>query len=195
MKLAASQQLYTYWRELKAARTAPERNDVDPSAIRGVLADTLILEFDPAAGYPVRIVGSRTNALFMRELRGEAFLDIWRAADRSETADILAAVADEAQPYLLGASGGPPGMDKVDVEILLLPLRHRGATHSRVLGSCAPRQSPRWLGLSPIGPIALTSLRALGRSDFENNSRPSLPAAPAPDFQRRGHLFVYSART
>ena len=70
MKLAASRELFAYWNALRGARSAPERDDVDPGAIRGVLADTFILEFDPAAGFPLRVVGTRTNALFLRELRG-----------------------------------------------------------------------------------------------------------------------------
>ena len=46
MKLAASGELFAYWNALRGARSAPERNDVDPGAIRGILADTFVLEFD-----------------------------------------------------------------------------------------------------------------------------------------------------
>ncbi len=194
MKLAASQQLYAYWRELKGARAAPERSDVDPGAIRGVLADTFILEFDRRAGHPFRISGSRTNALFARELRGQPFLDLWREADRAEIVDIVASIADEARPFLLGASGGPPGAAPVDIETLLLPLRHRGATHARLLGACAPRAAPAWLGLLEVGKLALISLRSLGHADLGGFDGGNAARALSPDFLRRGHLFVYSAR-
>ncbi len=70
LKLAATQELFAYWNRIRGARSAPERNDVEPGEIRGILADTLILDFDPQAGFPLRIAGSRTNALFLRELRG-----------------------------------------------------------------------------------------------------------------------------
>ena len=89
MKLAASRELFAYWNALRGLRSAPERDDVDPGAIRGVLADTFILEFDPAAGFPLRVVGTRTNALFLRELRGEPFLGLWREADRAEIAELV----------------------------------------------------------------------------------------------------------
>ena len=193
LKLAASQQLFSYWTQLRGARGAPERNDIDPAAIRGVLADTFILEFNPTAGFPLRISGSRTNALFLRELRGEAFLELWRPQDRAEAGEILAAVANEAQPFLLGAVGGPAGVETTDVEVLLLPLRHHGATHSRVLGACAPHSLPRWLGLLPIGTLALTSLRALApraRNAPDAQSREFLRQG---NFRRRGHLYVYSS--
>lgn len=196
MKLAATQQLHAYWRYLKRDRSAPERNDIDPGEIRGVLADTFILEYEPAAGFPMRIVGTRTNALFQRELRGQPFVDLWRHGDRAEVVRLLESVADEAQPFLVGAAGGPTDGGLIDVEVLLLPLRHRGATHARLLGACAPRRAPEWLGILPIGPMSLTSLRAIRDEDV----KPRAPNAPkgfarATEIQRRGHLIVYSNRS
>ena len=193
VKLAATQELFEYWRRIKGARSAPERNDVEPGAIRGVLADTFILDFDPRAGFPLRIAGSRSNALFMRELRGQPFLDIWRDGDREEMRSIIRSVADEAQPFLIGASGAPPGVFGTDIEILLLPLRHLGATHARILGSCTPRGAPPWLGILPIGPISLISLRAL-RPEEHRLDRPPSDAGfgRKGEFTRRGHLIVYS---
>jgi hypothetical protein len=193
LKLAASQQLFSYWTHLRGARGAPERNDIDPAAIRGVLADTFILEFNPTAGFPLRISGSRTNALFLRELRGEAFLELWRPQDRAEAGEILAAVANEAQPFLVGAVGGPAGVETTDVEVLLLPLRHHGATHSRILGACAPHALPRWLGLLPIGALALTSLRALAPRARNGSDAQSNEFLRQGNFRRRGHLYVYSS--
>jgi hypothetical protein len=188
VKLAASQQLFAYWSELRGARGAPERSDIDPGAIRGVLADTFILEYAPGAKFPMRIAGSRTNALFMRELRGAPFVELWRPDDRGEISDIVATVANETQPFLIGASGGPGGMSAVDIEVLLLPLRHNGATHSRILGACAPRKTPEWLGLIGIEALGLASLRALGREERDG------ALAASANFHRHGHLFVYSSR-
>ena len=196
MKLAATEQLHSYWRELKRERSAPERNDIDPGEIRGVLADTFILEYEPRAGFPMRIVGTRTNALFQRELRGQPFLDLWRRADRLELIRLIESVAGEAQPFLIGAAGGPTGAELVDVDVLLLPLRHRGATHARMLGSCAPRRTPEWLGILPIGAMALTSLRAIRDEDYKAKA-PNAPRgfARPTEVQRRGHLTVYSNRS
>ena len=195
MKLAATIELYAYWNQLRGARSAPERNDVDPGAIRGVLADTFVLDFDDKRGFPFRIAGSRANALFLKELRGLSFLELWRDADREELDSILHCVADEAQAFLIGAEAGPPGLDAVDIEIILLPLRHHGLTHSRVLGGLAVHAAPAWTGLIGAGPIALTSLRALDRPTPE----PLKPEDAAPvDFSLRDmprrykHLFVYS---
>ena len=193
MKLAASQQLYAHWAALKGARSAPERNDVDPGAIRGVLADTFILEFEVPT-FPLRIVGSRMNTLFQRELRGESFLSLWRDQDRAELSEILAAVADEAQPFLIGAAAAPAGAPAVEAEALLLPLRHHGATHARILGSLSPGMIRAWFGLLPAEPLAMTTLRALKPDETRSDIGLTKAFAAGPEFMRRGHLFVYSAQ-
>ena len=195
MKLAATMELYGYWNRLRGARSAPERGDVDPGAIRGVLADTFILDFNASRGFPFRIAGSRANALFLKELRGLSFLELWREADREELGSLLHCVADEAQPFLIGAEARPASREAVDIEIILLPLRHHGLTHCRVLGGLAIHAAPEWMGLMKAGPIALTSLRALESSARE---KPSPEGGPHADFslhnipRRYKHLFVYS---
>jgi hypothetical protein len=195
VKLAATIELYAYWNRLRGARSAPERNDVDPGAIRGVLADTFVLDFDARRGFPFRIAGSRANALFLKELRGFSFLDLWGSADREELDSILHCVADEAQAFLIGAEARLPNLDAANVEIVLMPLRHHGLTHARVLGGLAVLAAPAWMGLSGGGPIALTSLRALDppareRLKPEDAARIDFSLREAP--RRYKHLFVYS---
>ena len=194
MKLAVTMELYAYWNQLRARRSAPERNDVDPGAIRGVLADTFVLDFDEAHGFPFRIAGSRANAIFLKELRGRPFLDLWADADRGELKSVLHCVADEAQAFLVGAQARPPGLGAVDLEVILLPLRHHGLTHSRLLGAFAVHAAPAWMGLMGAGPIALASLRAL---DSSASPAPVQESAAEACFSLRDpprryrHLFVY----
>src|SRR5271154_3899904 len=153
VKLAATIELYAYWNRLRGARSAPARNDVDPGEILGVLADTFVLDFDEKRGFPFRIAGSRANAIFLKELRGLSFLELWRDTDREELDSILHCVADEAQPFLIGAEAGPPGLGAMEIEVILLPLRHHGLTHSRILGSFGSHAAPAWTGLIGAGPI------------------------------------------
>jgi hypothetical protein len=195
VKLAVTMELYAYWNRLRGARSAPERNDVDPGAIRGVLADTFVLDFDEGRAFPFRIAGSRANAIFLKELRRLSFLELWRDADRKEIDAILHCVADEAQPFLIGAEARPPGLGAVDLEAILLPLRHHGLTHARVLGAIAAHAAPSWLGLVGAGPITLTSLRALDPPPRQGSA---MEGAAAAGFSLRNppkrykHLFVYS---
>jgi hypothetical protein len=159
MKLVASRELYAYWSQLRRARSAPERSQIDPTAIPGLLADTFILEVDPRAGYPFRIAGARTSSLFLTELRGRPFLALWAQSSRQEVANILTTVVDEATPAVSGVAAKPAGLPTLELELLLLPLRHHGATHARVLGLCSPAVSPSWLGLVPVGPMTIVSSR------------------------------------
>jgi hypothetical protein len=199
VKLATSQELHAYWSLLRGARSAPERSEIDPGAIRGVLADTFILEVDPSARYAIRVAGARTNSLFARELRGASFVELWRAPDRREIATMLASVAHEAVAIVAGASSDPAGAQPLDLELLLLPLRHHGKTDARILGSLTPASLPSWLGLFAAGPLSLLSLRVLRGADSAPREA-SLAAdedAPArgfgspPSFARHGHLFVH----
>jgi hypothetical protein len=195
VKLAVTMELYAYWNRLRGKRSTPERNDIDPGAIRGVLADTFVLDFDKQRGFPFRIAGSRANAIFAKELRGLSFLELWRDADRGDIDSVLHCVADEAQAFLIGAEARPPGLAAVHVEVILLPLRHHGLTHSRLLGAFAVHAAPAWMGLMEAGPIALASLRAL-----DSSAPPALrqESAAAAGFslrntpKRHKHLFVYS---
>jgi hypothetical protein len=190
LKLAPSLELYAYWNALRGARGAPERNDIEPGALRGVLADTFILEFSRPLGFPFRVVGGRTNAMFCRELRGAPFLGLWSSEDAREVARVIESAADGAQPFLIGARGAPEGVTALDFEVLVLPLRHHGATHARALGCCTPGASAPWFGLLPMRPLAIASLRALSAAPASGFA-PSPPVSPA--FRRRGHLFVYSS--
>lgn len=154
-------ELYGYWNALRAGRPAPERNDVDPAAIRTILADTFVLEFNPADGFPFRICGSRINALFQCELRGVSFLRLWRETDRREIESILKRVADRTQPCLLGGEPRFPGTSPLHIEVALLPLSHCGSTHSRLLGCADAGDGGDWLGLIGAGAATLTSVKPL----------------------------------
>ena len=46
MKQASSRELFGYWTAKRGSRPAPERGEIEPSAIRRALGDVFILEFD-----------------------------------------------------------------------------------------------------------------------------------------------------
>ncbi len=199
MKLASSRELYAYWTRLRGARSAPERSEIDPTAIRGVLDDTFILEIDQRAGYPFRIAGARTSSLFQRELRGRPFLDIWQGEARPEILEMLAIVADEASPVVAGATAKAAGFQPLELELLVLPLRYRGATHSRIIGLCSPTVAPTWLGLAPVAPMALQSMRVLRQGDQRSGPAAARAGAmPASQLEgvarrvRQGHFQFFS---
>ena len=161
MKQASSRELFGYWAARRGSRTAPERGEIEPSAIRRALGDVFILEFDRALGHPFRLAGTRVCALFGRELKNERFLELWSAASRATVADLLDGVADEATGFVAAASGRTAEGWAQDVELVLLPLAHRGDTHARMIGALAPLSAPFWLGAACLGSLTLGNIRHL----------------------------------
>lgn len=167
MKHKATRELFAYWNELRGARAAPERGEIDPAAIREVLADTFMLDVDLTRRFPFRLAGTRVNGLFDAEQKGRSFLDIWRQEERRNLAAILCTVADGACPVVTGGVAAAGAQDECAVEVLLLPLRHHGRTHARILGLVKPLTRPAWIGLLPVGPISLRALRIIDVDECE----------------------------
>ena len=122
MKQASSRELFGYWVARRGTRAAPERGEIEPSAIRRALGDVFILEFDRRAGHPFRLAGTRVCALFGRELKNEPFLNLWGEQARAEVAQLLSVVADEVSGAVAGISGRTSEGWSQDLELVLLPL-------------------------------------------------------------------------
>jgi hypothetical protein len=195
MKLGTSKELFSYWSRLRGERAAPDRADIDPAAIRNVLADTFILELDDDR--PFRVSGARIGAIFGRELKGESFLSIWREEDRAAVERMVSRASGEVRPALAVASAGPRGRVRVELEILLLPLRHYGRTQARMLGALSPDAIPTWLGLIAAEPMSLLESRFVRDDEEIQRVEPGAeqqlglrwPAREEP--LRRRHLFVH----
>lgn len=162
MRHRVSKDLFAYWRELKGARSAPDRSDIDPGKIRHILADTFIIEVDDDRTFPLRLSGTRVNALWLREQKGDSFLDLWSADDRQSVSATLATVIDGVAPVVAGVKTRAENNERLELELLLLPLRYFGKTHSRVLGALSPVYQPDWLGYVSAGPLELISMRVIG---------------------------------
>jgi hypothetical protein len=184
VKHSSTRELYDYWNHQRGDRTAPERAEIEPGAIRRTLGDSFILAYDPQGGHPFRLAGTRICGLFIRELRSEPFESLWDPVDRPAVHRLLGAVADEMGAVIAGATGRTAEGYQVDLELLLLPLRHRGKTHARQIGVLAPLTRPYWLGSSPVGSLALGSHRHLG--SVSGTLVPvKLPAPAAPKVRHR----------
>jgi hypothetical protein len=162
MRHPSIRELFDYWNDLRGRRIAPDRSDIDPAAIRVLLADTFILAFDAVEGHPFRVAGTRVAALFGRELKGDAFVELWTAETRPMVRDLLNVVAHESIGIVAGASAVNGLGAPVDFELLILPLLHRGRTDARIMGALVPAQSSAWLGATTVARLALGTLRYLG---------------------------------
>jgi len=162
MKHAASRELYAYWQEKRGTRPAPERTEIEPGAIRGVLADAFILALDRGSGHPIRLAGTRLCALFGREIKGESFLDLWASTSRPTMEGLLSILSDECTGTVAGATGRNENGESVELELLLLPLSIRRPIFARAIGVLAPLKIPSWLGTGPIGPLTIGGRRHIG---------------------------------
>jgi hypothetical protein len=189
MKHASTRELYSYWNARRGSRSAPERGEIEPGAIRHVLGDSFVLSFEPSLDHPFRLAGTRVCALFGRELKTEPFVHLWDGADRAQLRDILTIVADEAIGTVAGATAATEDGARVELELLLLPLRHHGDLHARVLGALAPNECPYWLGRHAVKSLTLGTLRYLDPGhDVDTPFGP--PRAPV-STNARGRLTVY----
>jgi hypothetical protein len=185
MRHPSIRELFDYWNLRRGRRAAPDRADIEPGAIRKVLADTFILSFDETAGHPFRIAGTRVCAAFGRELKNDSFLDLWDPESRTQVRGLLNVVANEAVGVVASARGSSTVRTTHDVELLVLPLSHRGRTNVRVLGALAHRDAGDWLGACTLGHLSLGTLRYLGP---ELEATP--PIAPVRADGRIRHGFI-----
>lgn len=163
MRHQISRDLFDYWNNLRGARAAPDRDAIDPRAIHHILADTFLLEVDADGVFPLRVAGSRVNALWGEELRGSSFIDLWRARDRPGVQSALMAVVDGVAPVVGGVRARVSGETAMELEVMLLPLRHFGKTHSRVFGSLSPARPPDATRQACVGPLEFVSMRIVDR--------------------------------
>ena len=156
--------LLDYWNERRGRRAVPERDDIEPEAIRGLLADAFILSIDPARGHPFRLAGTRVCALLGREIKGQAFLDLFSPDTRSELRDLIGIIAQESVGVVAGVRELAAAGRGAALELVLLPLRHHGCSDARLLGALAASEPPNWLGTRALRCLELGTYRFVGRA-------------------------------
>jgi hypothetical protein len=203
MRQAASQELYSYWNRVRGARLSPEREEIDPTEIRHILADTMVLEVDDERQFPIRISGSRLNALFLNEQKGVPFVTLFAPEDRVSICAMALSVLDSQRPAVAGLLAEAEFGEDAALELLLLPLRHRGKTHSRLLASLTPLEAPSWFGLRSACCLRLVAMRYIdseGTTPAPSLLKPVEPAkkpgelASRPKFRRFSFFVIPGGR-
>ena len=165
MQKASTKTLYDYWNSLRGSRSAPDRRDIDPTRIRGALANTFILELNDQSAFDFRLAGSHLCAAYARELKGRSFTRLWHVRDRDAMDTLVRAVTEDHAVALITFQGTTAIHTKVTVETMLLPIRHNGSTHTRMLGSMTALDEPYWFGVEPILEQRITGLRLIWPDD------------------------------
>ena len=190
MKHQSTRAVFEYWNKKRGTRLAPARADIDPTEIRYALSDTFILAADFVDCLRFRLAGTRVCALFGREIKGEAFTELWSDASRQSIDDLLAIVNKEAIGAVAGLTARTQDGAETDLELLLLPIDHVGHARIRAIGVLAPTVTPYWIGAKPVTELTLGTLRHVG-PDADSSIVPRLLPAAAGSRVQHGFV-VYS---
>ncbi|MHA6297887.1 PAS domain-containing protein [Devosia sp. CAU 1758] len=161
MQMPSTKTLYTYWNTIRGSRSAPDRRDIDPTRIREALANTFILELDGQDKFSFRLAGSHLCTSYCRELKGRSFSALWHDRDGDAMDTLLRAVTEDHAVALVTFQGTTALQTKVTFETILMPLRHNGSTHTRILGAMTSLDEPYWLGVQPVLEQRITGLRLI----------------------------------
>jgi hypothetical protein len=165
MQKQSTKALYEYWNALRGSRSAPDRRDLDPTKIRGALANTFILELNDTREFDFRLAGSHICAAYARELKGRSFTRLWHPRDRDAMETLVRAVTEDHAVALITFSGITAVRTRMSIETILLPLRHNGSTQSRLLGAMTALDEPYWFGVQPVVEQRITGLRLIWPDD------------------------------
>ena len=165
MQKQSTKTLYDYWNSLRGSRSAPDRRDIDPTKIRGALANTFILELNDSREFDFRLAGSHICAAYARELKGRSFTRLWHPRDRDAMETLVRAVTEDHAVALITFQGQTALNTKLPVETILLPVRHNGSTQTRLLGAMTAMDEPYWFGSQPIVEQRITGLRLIWPDD------------------------------
>lgn len=166
MQKTSTRTLYDYWNSIRGARSAPDRKDIDPTRIRDALAYTFILELDESDKFSFRLAGSHLCTSYCRELKGRSFSTLWHERDSDAMETLIRAVTEDHAVALVTFQGTTALHTKVSFETILMPLRHNGSTHTRLLGAMTALDEPYWLGVQPVIEQRITGLRLLWPDDM-----------------------------
>ena len=175
MKHQSTRTVFDYWNTKRGTRLVPVRDDIDPTEIRHALGDTFMLAADFVDQLRFRLAGTRVCALFGREIKGEAFNELWNESSRKAIDELLAIVTNEASGAVAGLTARTEDGEVTDLELLLLPLHHAGHARIRAIGVLAPTNS------------ALLARRQAGHRAHARH------AAPYRGRRRRQHCATFGA--
>jgi len=165
MQKQSTKTLYDYWNTLRGSRSAPDRRDLDPTKIRGALANTFILELNDSSEFDFRLAGSHICSIYARELKGRSFTRLWHPRDRDAMGTLVRAVTEDNAVALVTFTGMTAIHTRTTVEAILLPVRHNGSTQTRLLGAMTVVDEPYWLGVQPVVEQRISGLRLIWPDD------------------------------
>ncbi len=194
MKHAATQEIFSYWNTLRAARPAPSRTQINPTAIPKILPDIFLLETNSEGELIFRLAGTRLCALFGRELRGTAFRDLWLAGSEYGVDDLAHTVLEEKAAVVAGAEGFASDERGCNLELILLPLDRMGAEGTCIVGCLSASPIPEWFSIYPLSSAFLKTTRICWPSGRKDIMESGLVQAGNDDYGQKDIAYPASVR-
>ena len=197
MRHKTSKKIFTYWNNLRGARIAPERTEIEPSDIRDILGDTFILEVDHLyKTISFRLAGTKLCSSYGRELKSVGFLGLWDETDNMKIFDAVKQVYEHAKPIVIAHVAETENKQFLEYETLLLPLSNGTSQTVRILGTAAPSEIPTWIGFDAVINNRIKSVRTVTSDELMHTPAlaPELPTISpntAKQPRRVGHLTIF----
>lgn len=157
MKHPSNRAFFAYWDGRRGHASAPDRSDIEPSAVRELLGDIFVLSYDHNGGHPFRVAGTRLCALAGCDVKDKSFAALFTPASRREIDNIITAVCEETLPAIAGITATSEKGATAHLELLLLPFNNRAHAPVSLTGLLAPFES----GFVALTSFQLTSWRYL----------------------------------
>ncbi|MBR1198311.1 PAS domain-containing protein [Bradyrhizobium sp. AUGA SZCCT0240] len=161
MKHPSSRQFFAYWDAKRGHARAPDRSEIEPSAVRELLGDIFVLGYENEAGFPFRVAGTRVCALLGRGAKDSSFSALFAEESRREIEDIVTYVAEEMLAAVAGITATSEDGRTAHLELLLLPFNNRAHAPISITGLLAPFEDD----LGTLKDFRLTSWRYLHRPE------------------------------
>ena len=179
MKHKNSHLLVGYWSRLRKGRDVPDQTDIDPRAVKRMLAYTFILDAESSARPTYRLAGTALCERFGMELKDTNFLSHWETQSGVAPASLLKQALRLKQPVCLSSIAVTADNGMVELEILLAPISFNGGEPTRFIGLVQLLSDPGPLRHRTIAFQRLAGSQ-LVREDEPLSTFDTLPPPPPP---------------
>lgn len=135
MKHPTTREFFAYWDTKRGDARAPDRNQLDPSEMRHLVADSFTLDCD--RDFVFRRSGTRVKALLGSNSISQPFWSLFADSAQAEIQEILTMVSEESRAVVAGITAANISGTVARLELLLLPFAPRGHAPRSIGGSLA----------------------------------------------------------
>ncbi|HKD47286.1 MAG TPA: PAS domain-containing protein [Rhizomicrobium sp.] len=134
MKHRNSHFLVGYWSRIRCGREIPDQTDINPRAIKRLLAYAFILDCENPTNPVYRLGGTALCERFGFELKGFDFLTHWDARSSLALKGILKQSLKTKKPLCLSSVAVTTGHNTSELETILAPVSFNGCEPRRFFG-------------------------------------------------------------